>query len=396
MARKAKPHDEELPFVALMDTMTNVVGVLIIVLVMIGIGLAKSVKKVLSELPLVSEEEHVKLKEELAKIDTSRDPAEVAAETPKLQKELEKVLETLTEAEAAQAKNPIVLEDLDKLLKQIDSLRKERDQRKLTVTELLAEIDKLKIKLDTTPPYVPPPGIAVRLPNPKPMPEQAELQRVLVSEGKLVFLREKDFAKAVEEALKNGDSADYITRRETVKGPDGKVLMKKGSTGQPAPVRKLTFDPTKMSNFFARANVGNRDVKVEVIQRPNSANIQLNVLPKPNGGETVEQARKMSSAFRSQLHALKTNPKAVVWFHVCKDSIPAYLGARDLVDLDGIPVGWEMWDKPSFTHPISPEFLVEYTPPPPPPGTPPPPPGTPPKPAGPPPVVIAAPKATVD
>jgi septal ring-binding cell division protein DamX len=94
MARKAKPHDEELPFVALMDTMTNVVGVLIIVLVMIGIGLAKSVKKVLSELPLVSEEEHVKLKEELAKIDTSHDPAEVAADTAKLQKELEKALET--------------------------------------------------------------------------------------------------------------------------------------------------------------------------------------------------------------------------------------------------------------------------------------------------------------
>lgn len=392
MARKAKPHDEELPFVALMDTMTNVVGVLIIVLVMIGIGLAKSVKKVLSELPLVSEEEHVKLKEEVAKIDTSRDPAEVAAETAKLQKELEKVVEALKEVETAQAKNPIVLEDLDKLLKQIDALRKERDQRKLTVSELLAEIDKLKIKLDTTPAYVPPPGIAIRLPNPKPMPEQAELQRVLVTENRLVFLREKDFAKAVEEELKNGNS-DYTTRREVVKGPDGKPVMKKGSTGQPAPVRKLTFDPLKMANFFNRANVGNRDVKVEVLQRPNSPNIQLTVLPKPNGGETVEQARKMSSAFRSQLHALKTNPKAVVWFHVCKDSIPAYLGARDLVDLDGIPVGWEMWDKPSFTHPIATEYLVEYTPPPPAPA---PPPGTPPKPAGPPPVVIAAPKATVD
>ena len=393
MARKAKPHDEELPFVALMDTMTNVVGVLIIVLVMIGIGLAKSVKKVLSELPLVSEEEHVQLKEELAKIDTSRDPAEVAAETAKLQKDLEKVVEALKEAETAQAKNPIVLEDLDKLLKQIDSLRKERDQRKLTVTELLAEIDKLKIKLDTTPAYVPPPGIAIRLPNPKPMPEQAELQRVLVSEGKLVFLREKDFAKAVEEELKNGNS-DYTTRRETVKGPDGKVLMKKGSTGQPAPVRKLIFDPLKMANFFTRANVGNRDVKVEVAQIPSSPNIQLNLTLKPTGGETVEQARKMSSAFRSQLHALKANPKSVIWFHVCKDSIPAYLGARDLVDLDGIPVGWEMWDKPTFTHRISPEYLVEYTAPPPAPAAAP---GSvPAKPAGPPPVVIAAPKATVD
>jgi hypothetical protein len=226
--------------------------------------------------------------------------------------------------EAAQAKNPVVLEDLDKLIKQLDALRKDRDQRKLTVTELLAEIDKLKVKLDTTPAYVPPPGIAIRLPNPKPMPEQAELQRVLVSEGKLHFLKEKEFAKVVEEELKNGNS-DYTTRRETVKGPDGKPVMKKGSTGQPAPVRKLTFDPTKMANTFNKANLGNRDVKVEVVQIPNSPNIQINVLPRPTGGETVEQARKMSSVFRSQLHALKANPKAVIWFHVCKDSIPAYL-----------------------------------------------------------------------
>ncbi|MEY5015205.1 MAG: hypothetical protein RIS92_1563, partial [Verrucomicrobiota bacterium] len=54
MARRAKSHDEELPFAALMDTMTNVVGVLIIMMVMIGISLATTVKKVLSELPDVS------------------------------------------------------------------------------------------------------------------------------------------------------------------------------------------------------------------------------------------------------------------------------------------------------------------------------------------------------
>ena len=39
------------PFVALMDTMTNVVGVLTIVLVMIGISAANAVKKILSDLP---------------------------------------------------------------------------------------------------------------------------------------------------------------------------------------------------------------------------------------------------------------------------------------------------------------------------------------------------------
>jgi hypothetical protein len=392
MARKQKPHDEELPFVALMDTMTNVVGVLIIVLVMIGIGLAKSVKKVLSELPLVTEEEHIKLKEEMAKIDTSRDPAEVAEETAKLQKELEKVLEALKELKAEQAKNPVVMEDIDKLMNQLDALRKERDQRKINISQLLVEIDKLKLKLDTTPAYVPPPGIAIRLPNPKPMPDQAELQRVLVSEGKLHFVKEKDFLKAVEEELKNGNS-DYTVRQETVKGPDGKVVMKKGSTGQPAPVRKLTFDPAKLTKFFNKTNLGNRDVKVEVAQVPNSANIQLTVTPRPTGGETIDVAQKMSSGFYRQLLSLKDNPKSVIWFHVCKDSIPTYLMARDLVDRVGIPVGWEMWEKPVFSQRVAGEYLVEYTPPPPPPPAPPPPPGTPPRP---PPVVIAAPKAAVD
>ena len=82
MARRAKPHEEELPFVALMDTMTNVVGVLIIVLVMIGIGLAKSVEKVLSDLPVVSIEEHDKLKAAMAEFDTKRDPAELPPRSP--------------------------------------------------------------------------------------------------------------------------------------------------------------------------------------------------------------------------------------------------------------------------------------------------------------------------
>ena len=94
MARKAKPHEEELPFVALMDTMTNVVGVLIIVLVMVGIGLARSVNKILSELPPVTKEEHAKLKKEVTEATPKKDPAKVEEETKKLEEDLKKVTET--------------------------------------------------------------------------------------------------------------------------------------------------------------------------------------------------------------------------------------------------------------------------------------------------------------
>ena len=54
---KRKHEEHELPFVALMDTMTNVVGVLIIVLVMVGLSVANVVKTVLEDLPPVTPEE---------------------------------------------------------------------------------------------------------------------------------------------------------------------------------------------------------------------------------------------------------------------------------------------------------------------------------------------------
>jgi|GEM_PF-1646088 len=399
MARRAKPHEEELPFVALMDTMTNVVGVLIIVLVMIGIGLAKSVEKVLSELPVVSIEEHDKLKAAMAEFDTKRDPAEVAAEIAKLEAELQKILEALKQLEAQQEKNPVVMVDLAQLLKQLEDVRKERVKRKLTIDQLLTEVDNLKKKLDTTPRYQPPPGIVVRLPSSKAMPDGAQLQRVIVTQNRLMFVRNEELFDIVEEQFKKEDPAFFI-RKESMKGPDGKPLTKKGPSGLSVPVRKIYFDGPKMAayfnKFFNLRRSGprdlNRDMLVEVVQAPNSPNIQMRLTSKPEAGETIGEAVAQSSAFRSQLRAIKQDPKSVVWFHVGRDSIATYLAARDIVDREQIPVGWDISDKPTYTHNVPTDYLVEYTPPPPAPTAA----GAPPKPPGPPPVVIAAPKAAVD
>jgi len=401
MARRAKPHDEELPFVALMDTMTNVVGVLIIVLVMIGIGLAKSVQKVLSDLPLVSVEEHSKLKEELAAFDAKRDPAEVQLEIGKLEEELAKLAERLKALEAKKESNPALIEDLDGLVKQLERARKEQKDKKLLVDQLLARIDELKVKLDKTPRYEAPPPVVVRLPNARPMPENAQIHRILVTENRIVFLRNQELMKLVEEECKK-DGTPFVLRRDTVKGPDGKPVMKKGTSGLPVPVRKTIFDAAKMEAYFnntfnkrkASSRDVNRDVLVQVAQAPNSPSIQVRLAPKPEAGETVAQAALPNSLFRTLMKDIKKDPSAILWFHVCKDSVAAYLGARDIVDgTEQIPVGWEMFDKPLYSQNLSQDFLVDYTPPPPPPGATP---GGAPKPPGPPPVVIAAPKATVD
>ena len=62
MAKRRHGEEFEIPFVALMDTMTNVVGVLIIVLVMVGLGVSTAVKKILSDLPPVDESTYQQLK----------------------------------------------------------------------------------------------------------------------------------------------------------------------------------------------------------------------------------------------------------------------------------------------------------------------------------------------
>jgi hypothetical protein len=404
MARRAKSHDEELPFAALMDTMTNVVGVLIIMMVMIGISLATTVKKVLSELPDVSVEEHAKLKEEVKKFEEKRDPAEVKQDIAKVQEDLKKLEEAMAKLEEQKAKDPVVMVDIEKLLKELEMLEKERNERRDRVAALTDEAEKLKARLDTTPRYVPPPPVQVRLPNPKTMPDQAAIHHVLVSGNKLMPVRIQELQTAVEnelEELKKNNS-DIIVKKEDVKGPDGKPMMKKVAGKAPAPMRKVTFEPVKLTKYFDRKlnqrppspRDANRDFLVEVGAAPGSAAVQMKLTMRTEAGESFEMARQPASTFRMLLKLLKQDPKSVVWFHVSKDSIPAYLAARDIVDAEGLPVAWEIDDRKGWSVTLPNDYQVPFTPPPvvakPP--TPPPPPGAPAKPA----VTIAAPKAAVD
>ena len=398
MARKAKPHDEELPFVALMDTMTNVVGVLIIVLVMIGIGLAKSVQKVLSDLPLVSVEEHKILKDEMGQYDAKRDPAEVELEIAKLQGELKKIEDEVHALEGEKSKNPNLMIDLDKLTKELEDKRKERDQRKLAVQKMLGDIDKLKIQLDNTPRYQPPPPMTIRLPNPRPLPPNATIHRIFVTDGKLAYLNHDALFDLVEEKLKDDARAKEmgVLKRENLKGPDGKPLTKKGPSGVAVIQRRSTFDPARLSAYFDelfnRRKPGskdpNRDVLVKVVApSPNQPTIQLQITPRPEAGELPEQQRNTTSHFRTFLRAVAKDPQGVVWFHVARESIAAYHMAREIADFEKVPVGWDIMDKPMYTQNLPGDFMVPFTELPPPPPLPP---GTPA------PTKIAAPKAALD
>jgi hypothetical protein len=361
MARRSGHSEEELPFVALMDTMTNVVGVLIIVLVMVGINLARSVNRVLSELPPVTEEEHAELKKKVDETKPKHDPTKVDEENKKLEQDLKKVTETLQTMDTTKDKQQVKLIDLDELQKQLEERKKERAKRKTQVEALLAEVDKLKLRLDTTPVYVPPAAVVVKLPNPRPMPEKAEIHRFLIAGQRILYINEAELTAMVEQELQRNESSLAISR-EVVKGADGKPVMQRDKSGRSSQVRKIVFDSKKLVSHFNFRRLQTREIKIEVTPSPNSPRIPVRMVPQPNTGETIDQARKIISAYQNVLKKLKIDPNAVVWFHVSKDSIETYLHAREIADQIGVPVGWELTSNSFFSRTLPAEFAVNFTP----------------------------------
>ncbi|CAN5910819.1 hypothetical protein BH11VER1_BH11VER1_13400 [soil metagenome] len=378
MAKRKSSDGEGLNLDSLMDTVTNVVGVLMIVLIMVSLNIAVSVSKILSDLPPVEVSELERLKKEVTENVPQEDPIKVADESKSKESEIKKVTEELETLDINFSKQKVKMMDLDDLTKQIEERKKIRDAKKADVEKLLTEVDRLKALLDTTPVYAPPPATVVKLPNPRPMPEKAVLRRFLVANGRVLYLNDEEFMKMVIAEIEKNQKL-LINSEVPVKDKDGNVVMVT-ERGKQVPKTKTLLDQKKIAAHFEKLRIATREIKLDLVVSPNSYRIPMKLTPLPDAGEAVEEIKNPASVFQRAMRKFKTEPDSVIWFLVFKDSLDTYLAARDIADLTGVPAGWEIYGNNFFQRSVMP-FEVDYTPPPPaPPGT----------------VRIAAPKTTLD
>ena len=198
---KRKHEEQELPFVALMDTMTNVVGVLIIVLVMVGLSVASAVKKVLSDLPPVTEEELKEIVEQAKQLPKLPTPKEVEDKQKQAESDLKKTVEDLKTVDTSDMQSQMKFMDLDVFKKQLEERRKERELSKVETDKMLAELERLKALLDQTPEFKPPPPTYIRLPNPRPYPEKPVETRVLVAKQGVITFSQTKFLQPILDGL---------------------------------------------------------------------------------------------------------------------------------------------------------------------------------------------------
>lgn len=223
MAKKAAAGDSELNLDSLMDAVTNVVGVLMIVLIMMALNTARMVQKILSDLPPVTEEQHQEMQKKLEELPPPpMDPEELEKKKKEADELLVKVTEQLKTIDTSSIQAKMKFMDLDAFRQQLIEKRKERDLVREEADKLLEEIEKLKALLDETPKYEPPPPTYVRLPNPRAYPQNAQETRVLVAKEGTLFLNTQEFMAPIMEGLEKVRS--QLEYKEARVDPFAKML----------------------------------------------------------------------------------------------------------------------------------------------------------------------------
>ncbi|MBL9131676.1 MAG: hypothetical protein JNG86_10780 [Verrucomicrobiaceae bacterium] len=226
MAKKSSSSGgSELNLDSLMDAVTNVVGVLMIVFVVMALNTARIVQKILSDLPPVTEQEHKEMKDKIEALPPpAADPKRLDDEQVRVQTELKKIVEELKTVDTTELQQKMKTMDLDTYRKQLEDRKKDREVQKAATDKLLAEVERLKALLDQTPVYQPPPPKYVRLPNPRPYPEKPNETRVLVAKQGVLSFNQPKFLQPILDGMEKVKSQLEYQRVEYA--PFAKLMEK--------------------------------------------------------------------------------------------------------------------------------------------------------------------------
>ena len=331
--RRSNDDDDDGGLDSLLDTMTNVVGILVLVLIVTQLNVKNVVDQVIKESKVDAEQvEQVKQKlaevkkdeEELERILIS--PEEIDSERQK--EELQKKKELLERrkkliAEKEKQKNDYALKIEDDKQKAKENKKKiadtkaKRAELETLISTSLEKRATLKAQLARTPKRQAPSDIKVSIPNPRPPPEGAKQVPIICVGNKVYPLNIDIFRKKAELRAK-----EIIARARIAKDPV------KG------------YDPQRFSSFWNRLKDQDDLFDVEYYVQDNR-HLRLKFVPRDGRGGTDRQLVNPRSKIRSQYLNQLDPTKYYARFYVLPDSYDVYLTARRLFNKNNILSGWD-------------------------------------------------------
>lgn len=397
---------------SLMDALTNVVGILLLILIVLSLQITTEVKKVVESLPEVTEEE-------LEAMKASRDKTLENLED--LQQTHSNTIENLpTEEEAAQlvAELEEFEENNEELAEKTSDIEEwaakvtEQEQKKEANEELVSVADvknrELAAILAQTPEVEVKQAKEVLMPDPRRADPESTALYILCKFGKIYFVGDpyqhalsirdvidKNFTdlaftgKAIgsytydlkdtkkndndaflpitetyrlsrrdREALASWDNLKpkWGNREGVLEDKERSIVDRIFGSNEEAEldVGKFRYDMKKIAAYFGEGKFGPKDFKYHVVQGGGDR-VKMQLEPREDAGWTPEQFTAAGSEFEQACKQASTARRTLFYYYVAPDSFETYLQARSTSEKFRIPAGWTVWEGEKFEPKAMPE-----------------------------------------
>ncbi len=399
MARRPR-QDEERSMDSLMDAMTNVVGVLLLILIVSSLTISAEVKKIVENLPPVTEEELEALKVSRKKtldnlkdlqrthqttkdnLPTDEEASKLIADLEDFEENNEELAEKTSDIEEWNAK----VADEEAKKEERDKLVLEADKRDRELAAILAQTPEAEVKI----------AKEITMPNPRMADVESRAMYIVCKYGKLYFVGDpyehvfkirdvidqnfKDLAytgKAIgsytysikdtsrnendnleahtekvrlsrrdREGLASWEAMKVLVANRTgVASKEASILAKIVGSDDEAEVAvsKFRLDLKKITSFFGEGKFGPKDFKYHITKGAGDR-IKLELEPRETeGGWTPDQFLAANSEFEKLCKQAATNRRTFFYFYVAPDSFEVYLQARAKSEQSRVPAGWSIW-----------------------------------------------------
>jgi hypothetical protein len=372
-----------------MDALTNVVGLLVLLLVFLQLGVGDAVKSIREKNPELfglSEQDVEKAKEAdqaqealRQKLESERVAAELAVKKVQDTLEAEKAKLPPPPAAATKMKEEEVQKLVDEQKKKAETLQKEFSQMDEQLAKLLAMLAK-------TPDPQAASNTAITLPDPHAVPAGHDPIYFFCKNNRIICLELPKIREAAAGRIEaNRSSFEWKNPADKGKLSSTRGLQgtRKANVKSTDTAKALVYDGKKIQDTFAANPMVSQDFKVSFKSYDTSTSLNMLLEPLDNKGETKADLMGSHSKYVGILSGIRARKQKVyAQFMVSADSFEIYLEARALIAKYEIPAGWQILYNPKWEVSLSQPIRVHQrvVPPPPPTTTP----ATPAKPAPPP------------
>lgn len=342
--KKKKSNDAGINMDVMMDSMTNVVGTLLLILIVVQIQISGAVVQIESVLKKITQTDLNRLNVKIAEQNKRMENVDVEA----LDKAFRQAMDDVDEAQLrvniyarkVKTKSRTGLLDVEELIETKIVKTAELELARSMYDGLTRELERLRAQLAKTPKPDIPDGTDIEIPASNPMPKGAQLIKIMCRYNRLYYIRDVDYRKAVEKIMESKMSSMVYTNYTDPKTKKPVVIYD----------HRKTFALAK--TIASNLDRGNTNITINTSDDPYYNRIRLRFTPTETGGLPLEAFAERNNQFRKDVIKIRKNKKYVYWFYIYKDSLEVYLKAREICQSINVPHGWEYYRWTSMAPPL--------------------------------------------